>query len=76
MRSTERSLQTLLSEQVQGAKDGIAAALQKKRDVLESARVKLTEELALGKEAFEAARQRHQADLQTVQTILTKLEAA
>ena len=76
MRSTERSLQTLLSEHVQGAKDGITAALQKKRDVLESARVKLTEELALGKESFEAARQLHQADLQTVQAMLTRLEAA
>ena len=74
MRLTERSLQTLLSEHVQHAKGSITAALQKKRDVLESAQVKLTAELALGKESFEAARQRHQADLQTVQTMLTKLE--
>ena len=76
LQSTEGALQKILSDHVQEARKGISAGLQKQRAILEDALNKLTVELARGKEAFEAARKLHQADMETVQAMLLRLEAA
>ena len=76
VQTTKSAMLPMLQAHVQLAKTSISHSVQKQRDALGAAFTELNTQLLQGQAAFAAARQHYEADQQTVQTILDRLEHA